>query len=51
MDINGRVVKTIKLSQSTTELDISGINDGLWIVRVKTNSSVSNQKVVIHKGM
>jgi len=48
-DLLGRVVNKIELSDNTqyTSVDVSGLNAGLYIVKINTNSGIGTQKLMI----
>lgn len=47
MDLNGRVVKTVKFDNvSEAQVDISGLSAGMYIMNITTNQGIATKKVV-----
>lgn len=47
-NILGEVVKSVELSNATTQIDVNGLSNGTYIGRVVSNNGVSSQKIVIN---
>jgi hypothetical protein len=47
MDVNGNTVLAINSNGPVISLDVSGIANGLYILRLSTNDSVSLQKIIV----
>lgn len=47
MDVAGKVLMTRNLSNQETRIDISGLSEGMYIVRFNENGQISEQKLVI----
>ncbi len=45
----GKVVKTVELNSQNTQVDVSGLSNGTYIVRVMNGNKVSTKKVIVNK--
>lgn len=46
-DTQGKIVKTVQPNKINIEIDLSGLNKGIYYLRVQTKSTVSNNKIII----
>jgi hypothetical protein len=46
MDLSGKIVKTMKQSEHQGELDISDLESGFYIMRIRTQSGLQTHKII-----
>jgi hypothetical protein len=47
MDINGRLVQSVAVNGVAASLNVSGMNNGLYLVSVTTNKGVFTKRVIV----
>ncbi len=48
-NVNGQKVASIRLKENTNKVEISGLADGMYVVKLVHNSQTYLQKLIIHK--
>jgi len=47
IDLQGKIVKTVKPTQTKTEIEVSSLIKGIYFLRIQTEKSVLSDKIVI----
>jgi hypothetical protein len=48
-NIAGKLVKSVVVNEDINQVDISNLSDGIYVVSVKTNNLIENQKLIIQR--
>ncbi len=49
MDLNGKILTQNEISKTNNSIDLSGINNGIYLAQITTELGVVNHKIVVNK--
>ncbi|MBS4013731.1 MAG: Ig-like domain-containing protein [Bacteroidetes bacterium] len=48
-DLNGRSIKSLMLNSNEYKIDLSALNNGMYIIKIYTGNNIINKKVILNK--